>query len=209
MGQYANQKLADKLGNLLGSIKAKSRLKKVKALAVKYQLVEATKEDFDLVKDTYIDVIDHTEGMKTNARWVYGQHPTDEMIAGYISEGAMYLLKEEDRIAGVGAVTMSQGKDYHKIKWNERVEDKDVSVVHILAVTPEFQHRMVGKVFVEKIISLAQERGKKAIRLDELGSNKPALRLFKDMGFIYTDERRMYADNTGNASFNFYEYSLF
>ena len=44
------------------------------------ELKTATKNDFDRLKAFYRDAILHTENIGIYAKWVYGQHPTDEMI---------------------------------------------------------------------------------------------------------------------------------
>ena len=49
--------------------------------------------------------------MKQYTRWVYGQHPPDEMIQSYIDRGEMYMLMDGDEIAGMAAIVLSQGKE--------------------------------------------------------------------------------------------------
>lgn len=41
-------------------------------------------DDFDEVREKYVQVIGNTKDMNVHARWIYGQHPTDEMIKSYI-----------------------------------------------------------------------------------------------------------------------------
>ena len=40
--------------------------------------------DFAVVREKYIEVIEHTRDMNIYARWIYGQHPTDAVIQSYI-----------------------------------------------------------------------------------------------------------------------------
>ena len=47
-------------------------------------MIQAAENDFDRLVRFYRDAIDRTENMKLYGRWVYGQHPTDEMIRKYI-----------------------------------------------------------------------------------------------------------------------------
>lgn len=39
--------------------------------------------------------IDNTNEMEKYACWKYGQHPTDEMIKGYIDDGHMYYEEKD------------------------------------------------------------------------------------------------------------------
>ena len=104
----------------------------------------SNRDAWEEIRQAYIQVIDRTQHMKTYARWIYGLHPTDEMIRSYLDSGAMYLLLDGTDIAGMMAVTMSQGNDYHEIAWERQLSDTEVAVVHILAVMPEYQKQGLG-----------------------------------------------------------------
>ena len=68
--------------------------------------------------------------MDTYARWIYGQHPTDEMIRRYIQANAMYYCEKDGSILSAVAVTQ-QGEEYHGAEWSASLEDDEVSVVQI------------------------------------------------------------------------------
>ena len=95
--------------------------------------------DLALVREKYIEVIEHTKDMNIHARWIYGQHPTDTSIQSYIDRQEMYLYMDGKNIAGMTVVTMYQGVDYHEITWSQNLNDDEVASLHILAVTPEYQ----------------------------------------------------------------------
>lgn len=164
--------------------------------------------DFAMVREKYIEVINHTRDMNIHARWVYGQHPTDAMIQSYIDRQEMYLFMDEQNVAGMIAVTMYQGEDYHEIPWRQNLKDDEVASLHILAVTPEYQGKGISKNMLEEIISLVREKGKKALRLDVLASNTPAQRMYERLGFCYRGKQNLYAENTGWTDFLYYELHL-
>lgn len=162
-------------------------------------------DDFETVKAKYIDVIENTPGMKQHARWVYGQHPTDELLKSYIDSGEMYLLMDEERIAGMVSVVMHQGQDYEKILWAENLANDQVATLHLLAVCPDYRGMALGSKILEEAIGLAIENGKKALRLDALKSNLPAQRMYKRAGFSYRGKQYLFAENTGWTDFLYYE----
>ena len=164
--------------------------------------------DFAVVREKYIEVIEHTRDMNIHARWIYGQHPTDAMIQSYIDGQEMYLFMDGKNIAGMTAITMYQGKDYHEVIWSQNLKDDEVAVLHILAVTPEYQGKGVSKRMMAEIISLVMEKGKKAIRLDTLASNIPAQHMYEELGFAYRGKQNLYAENTGWTDFLYYELLL-
>ena len=169
------------------------------------KLDKATINDFESIIKFYDDVISRTPEMETYARWKKGQHPTEEGIKAYIEEGSMYLYKENDTIVGAMAVTMYQGEDYHVIEWAKHVEDNEASVIHILAVNPDYQGTGVGAEMIRVAINLSADSGMKSIRLDALASNTPAHKIYKRIGFEYRGKQHLYAENTGWTDFLFFE----
>lgn len=169
------------------------------------KLDKATINDFESIIKFYDDVIQRTPAMETYARWKKGQHPTEEGIKAYIEEGSMYLYKKNDTIVGAMAVTMYQGEDYHAIEWAKHVEDNEASVIHILAVNPDYQGSGVGAEMIREAINLSVDLGMKSIRLDALASNTPAHKIYKRIGFEYRGKQHLYAENTGWTDFLFFE----
>lgn len=156
----------------------------------------------------YEKVIADTSDMDKYGRWKSGLYPTKEDIEKYIITGTMYVLLEDDVILGAMALTMSQGDDYHSIEWLLPLADDEVSVIHVLAIHPDYQGKGFGKQLIDEAISLARSNEKKALRLDALASNTPAHGLYKQKGFVYRGKKNLYADNTGWTDFFFFELEL-
>ena len=164
--------------------------------------------DLPALLDFYQLVINETEDLSVYARWVYGQHPTEEMITNYVRQGNMYCSEDGTDITAAVAVTPYQTDDYHGINWQLALKDDEVAVVHILAVNPRFRNRGCAKAMVREVISLADSKGLKAVRLDALACNIPAHRLYESLGFQKRDVRHWYAENTGWFDFYLFEYLL-
>ena len=169
------------------------------------KLYRATIENYESIIAFYDDVTDRTPEIATFARWSKRKHPTLEGLKAYIEEGSMYLYKENDTIIGAMAVTMYQGEDYHAIEWSQQVADNKTAVIHILAVSPDYQGKGFGSEMVREAIRLAQDNGMQAIRLDALASNIPAHRMYERLGFEYRGKQHLYAENTGWTDFYFFE----
>ena len=170
-------------------------------------LQRASLEDYDSIIAFYDDVIERTPEIEKHARWQHGKHPTADGIKSYVNEGCMYLYKEQDTIVGAMALTMCQGADYHAIGWSRQVQDDEVSVIHILAVSPDKQGTGIGSEMVREAINLAKAKGMKSIRLDALATNTPAHKIYDRLGFVYKGKQHLYAENTGWTDFFFFELS--
>lgn len=169
------------------------------------KLNQAVIEDYDSIITFYDDVTDRTPEIATYARWSKRKHPTLEGVKAYIEEGSMYLYKEGNVIIGAVAVTLYQGEEYHAIEWSHQVADDKAAVIHILAVSPDYQGKGIGSEMVREAIKLAKEKGMLAIRLDALASNIPAHRMYERLGFEYRGKQHLYAENTGWIDFYFFE----
>ena len=170
-------------------------------------LQRASLEDYDSIIAFYDDVIERTPELEKHARWQHVKHPTTDGIKSYVNEGCMYLYKEQDTIVGAMALTMYQGADYHAIGWSRQVQDDEVSVIHILAVSPDKQGTGIGSEMVREAINLARAKGMKSIRLDALATNTPAHKIYERLGFVYKGKQHLYAENTGWTDFFFFELS--
>ena len=170
-------------------------------------LQRASLEDYDSIIAFYDDVIERTPEIEKHARWQHGKHPTADGIKSYVNEGCMYLYKEQDTIVGAMALTMYQGADYPAIGWSRQVQDDEVSVIHILAVSPDKQGTGIGSEMVREAINLAKAKGMKSIRLDALATNTPAHKIYERLGFVYKGKQHLYAENTGWTDFFFFELS--
>ncbi len=170
-------------------------------------LIRANNHDLDALLVFYEDVITRSPGMDQFARWKIRKHPKADVIRRYIDEGCMYLLKRDEKIIAAMSVTPYQGDDYHAVKWSKQVDDHEVAVIHILAVSPDHQGEGLGAEMVRAAIRLSQELGSKAIRLDAIATNLPAQKIYERIGFVFRGKQKLYADNTGWTEFYFYEYN--
>ena len=172
------------------------------------RLIQATAEDLPRLADFYRHVIDHTPGMDVHCRWVYGLHPSDQLIEDYINQGAMLMLMEGDALVAVAAVTDCQDESYHPFAWGAPLADDQVSVIHILGIDPARSGTGLAQQFMGLIADRSRARGKGAVRLDTLLSNGPAQRFYERLGYVLRGEANWPTNKLGNVDFLLYEYLL-
>ncbi|MDO4467133.1 MAG: GNAT family N-acetyltransferase [Bacillota bacterium] len=170
------------------------------------ELICARNKDFQTIRNAYMDICEQTKHMKEYGKWVYGLHPSDDLIQSYIEKEAMYMLKEQEEIIGLVAITQSQEDSYHGIQWRVLAKDEEVAVIHLLSICPSYQGKGMSKICMEKVFDLVKE--KKAIRLDALSCNTIAHQLYRSLGFVYCGKQNLYASNTGWIDFFFFEKEL-
>ena len=165
-------------------------------------------EDLARLLDFYQLVIRETETMPRYGRWIYGLHPTEEMIRESAEQGALYYAEYAQTVIGAVVVTPFQTEEYHGIDWEAELRDGEAAVVHLLAIHPQRQRLGLAKAVMRDVITLAKAQGKKAVRLDTLSCNLPAQRLYDALGFRKRSVRNSYACNVGRIDFCLYEYPL-
>ena len=171
------------------------------------KLTRATEQDFERITSFYRHVIDEMTDMDVYGKWIYGLHPTDDMIRGYIESGFLYYGEADGTMLSVLAVT-PQGESYHDISWQKDFDDNDVAVIHLFCVDPGFQGQGVARQTMEMVIEQSRKEGKNAVRLDAIPCNIPALHLYESLGFQKRDQRLWHADNLGWHDFYLYELIL-
>lgn len=171
-------------------------------------LKQAVPDDFETVKNTYLDIIENTPGQAEHAKWVWGQHPDDELVKDYIAKGELYFYMSGDKIAGIVVISLGEPEEYKTVDWGIKLAAGEATVLHLLALTPEFQGKGLSKEFLKACIDFSRDKGKKAVRLDTLVTNLPAQHMYKVNGFNYRGKQNLYACNTGMIDFLYYEYIL-
>ena len=172
------------------------------------QFRQAVPADLDRLCDFYRYVCEHTDNMPRYCRWIFGLHPSEELLREFLEAEAMYLCEDGEKIVAAAAMTMAQDEDYHDIAWQHPHEDDAVAVIHIFGVCPELRHTGLAQKLAAALIRTASEAGKKSVRLDALASNLPAHRFYERLGFGKRGAKEMYACNVGRTEFWFYEREL-
>ena len=164
--------------------------------------------DLDPLCAFYQYVCEKTDNMPRYCRWIFGLHPSEELLREFLEAEAMYLCEDGGEIVAAAAMTMAQDEDYHDIAWAYPHEDDAVAVIHVFCVRPELRHTGLAQEFAAALIRTASEAGKKSVRLDALASNLPTHRFYARLGFVKRGVKEMYACNVGQTEFWFFEREL-
>ncbi|MCL2078342.1 MAG: GNAT family N-acetyltransferase [Oscillospiraceae bacterium] len=163
---------------------------------------------YDQVEEFYRNLIDSMQGVKHFPKWKMGIYPTEEQLKNAISAGTLYLSYYEDKIVGAMILDNNFSPEYSGAKWQITAEKHEIMIIHVLAVSTEFQGKGIAKKMVGFAIDLCKNRKMKAIRLDVMKENIPAAKLYIKAGFTLISTVEMYYEDTGRAVFDLYEIVL-
>ena len=94
---------------------------------------------------------------------------------------------------------------YVDVPWSIKCEADEVLIPHALAVSPDCQGKGIGKRIVKEILDYAKTEGKKTVRLDILGTNTTAEKLYTGCGFLFVQAKIMFYEDTGWTEYKMYE----
>ena len=171
------------------------------------EIRKAAVSDYEAVLDFYRSVVMRVEELSFNRIWKTGSYPTPEYIRGFIERGELYILTDGDDIIAATALNHSL-PGYDDVVWSVQCDPDQVLIIHLLGVAPSHMGAGYGKMMTRFAIKLARETGMKAIRLDVLPYNIPAVRAYEREGFRYIITKSMdYGDAVGQE-FLLYEYPV-
>lgn len=172
------------------------------------ELYTANETEWEKVRDFYWQLIDSMDSALYKPGWKKGIYPSDELLMRSIRGKELYVLLSGSTYAAAMILNHKSTEGYEKIRWSISANPREVTVVHALGVLPAFQGQGIAKFMVREAIRTAGENGQKAVRLDVLGTNIPAQKLYSSMGFQYRDTIQLFYEDTGLTDYMLYEYLL-
>ena len=168
----------------------------------------ADKNTYEDVRHFYHSLIDSLKPEQRHVGWKKDIYPSTEFLRNSINNGDLYLCRDLERIAGAMVLNQECNESYKNCQWQIMTDDSEILIIHALGVHSDFNGKGYAKAMVQKAIDISRETGMKAIRLDVLGGNIPAERLYQGFGFRYMATLKMYYEDTGWTEFELYEYRL-
>lgn len=164
--------------------------------------------DFHEVQSFYWTLIEQMQDVEFHPGWEKGVYPADAFLKESLAVGELYALRADGKIIAAMVLNHQCNDGYNGTKWNVEASVDEITVIHALGVLPQVHGQGVAPQMVEAAIQIAREKQQKAIRLDVLGGNIPALKLYEKFGFQYHRTVQMFYEDTGWTNFLLYELVL-
>lgn len=160
------------------------------------------------VIDFYYDMIDKMQASEYRPTWKMGVYPTEEYLASLVMRNEVFIALEDDKIIGAMVLNHDCNESYSDTEWSVSAGKDEVTVLHLLSILPEYGGRGYGMQMLDFAIRRAARENQKAIRLDVMEENLPALKLYDAAKFKRLDTLRMFYESTGWTNFVMYEYKI-
>ena len=160
---------------------------------------KADQTEYPQVLKFYYTVSDSMTDTSFRPTWRRGIYPVSADLVGDL----FIAIEDSGEIIGAVLVNDHQGTSYEKGVW--RLTTDQVAVVHLLAVSPNHQHKGIARA----LLSCARDSVRDiadVIRLDTLANNLPAKRLYEGFGFQVSGDICVECEGVGVKTFTLYEY---
>lgn len=171
-------------------------------------IIKCTMEDLDRVSAFYDRVTDYLAKNINYPKWVPGKYPGRKSVGIAISNDCQYACIDNGEVVGAFILNDDPMGDYGVGEWRMDLEEGEYLIIHTLATDPEASGRGVGKYMVEYCIDVARKGGYKAVRLDVVPGNVPAVRLYEKIGFTFAGEKDLGKNLKAIPTFELYEFLL-
>lgn len=172
------------------------------------QVRKATRQDLDALAELYDRAVLHLQATVNYPKWEYGVYPCRDSVEQAILKGEQFLCEEEGQLLGAFILNEDPKGAYEKGEWKQTLSEGDYAVIHTLAVDPAAKGKGVGRRMVEFCISHGKQRGYKALRMDVVPENLPAIRLYESLGFTFAGQVDLERNHPEIPLFSLYERDL-
>ena len=170
---------------------------------------QCTTQDIQMLADFYDQVVLHLTQTTNWPKWRYKQYPNIDSVTEDITQGAQYVCLDDDGVA-LGAFVINQDARgaYEKGDWSVKLSDKDYYVIHSFAVNPSFYKKGIANCMIDYCKQLCIARGAKAIHIDVVPTNAPAIALYTRNGFTFAGEKDLDRGFDDIPTFCLYEFNF-
>jgi len=135
-------------------------------------------------------------------------HPSRAYIEASIRRGEQFVCLGNGEVCGAAVLSEDPEGRYDLVNWSRNLQQGEYLVIHILAVAPGYERTGVGGFLGNQSIAYAKAQGYRAVRLDVLPENLPAIRLYRSRGFMCAGRHELMRNIAGIPMFELYELNL-
>ena len=172
------------------------------------EIRQAKISELNDVMQYYYDITDDMKGSEFKPGWEKDVYPTREAVQNAIQNDELFIAVIDKTVVASMILNHECTDGYETASWNISATPEEIISIHALGVSVKQQGKGISKQMVQKAIDYCMSQNIKAIRLDVLGGNIPASKLYESMGFKYIETLKLFYEDTGLTDFLLYELVL-
>ncbi len=165
-------------------------------------------EDIISVGAFYDNVVKQLDDNINYPHWIYKVYPSEGSVKSMVNKGAQYVCEKNGKIVAAFALNDIPQGSYWKGRWPQKLEKGTYTVIHALAVDPQYRNHRIATEIIRFCIEKSRADGYRAVRVDIASDNSPARKLFERNGFVYAGDVDLELGIGNVPFFSLYERSL-
>ncbi|MBQ4556238.1 MAG: GNAT family N-acetyltransferase [Clostridia bacterium] len=145
---------------------------------------KATRDDLKAVANIYDEICNACEKGLAATGWQKGVYPTGKTAESALQRGDLFVICDSDNVLGSAIINQVQVDVYANAPWKHNADDKEVMVLHTLAISPSYKGKGFGKAFVTFYEEYALQNGCTELRMDTREENIAARAMYKKLGYL-------------------------
>lgn len=168
----------------------------------------ADQGDINKIAELFDRLCDRLESGINYPGWKKGVYPDRRTAELYVGMGELHVITVDGRIAGTIVLSNEKEDAYDEVKWRYDWEYDKIFVIRTFTVDPEYWGNGLGDRLLEHASSYGIRKGIRALRLDVLQTNQPAIKLYENSGFEYAGTVDLRLNIPGLKWFRLYEKTI-
>lgn len=133
--------------------------------------------------DFYGRVIDQLKNDKIDLGWSKFIYPSAAFLQEAINKDECYIAWQDTQIVGAFILNQEANVGYQQVPWHVEVPTEQVFILHTFATNPAERRRGIAREILAQLFAICKEKEAKAIRLDVVAGNIPAIKLYRAAEF--------------------------
>ena len=176
---------------------------------MKIEICKCTQKDVEAVGAFYDREVLYMDESGTNyPLWTYKVYPSLDSVAERTREGCQYFCTLNGEICGAFVLNDNPGGNYENGSWKKTLKTGEYLVIHTLLSDHKLAGMGIATLAVKFCIKTAKAQGYKAVRIDVVPENTPAIRLYEKLGFSFAGKVDLGRNIKEIPYFSLYEYNF-
>ena len=172
------------------------------------KFLQATEKDLENTLNFYNELIDELDKGINYPDWTRDVYPNMEYLKEVQSKGELYLLQDDETIIGSTVLNSNSIPDYDSVDWSIELPKDQVLLLHTFGIKQDLRNTGIGSKFLEIIEDFARDNNYKAIRMDTIYGNSPAIKFYQKNGYTNLGQYELHYDETPETRFFMFEKNL-